>query len=116
LNNCTFEHLRSSSTNPPAIYFSSSLSTLNTTDCIFKNISGSNVNINAGVMYYNMYSSSSYLYSGYYNVTGNTFINISAEKSAIHFNRTFKTLKISNNNFRNISISSSGGVFYFINC
>jgi hypothetical protein len=109
VNNCTFEHLRSNYTYAPAIYFNGSYSTLNITECIFNNVSGSYIDSNGGAIYY--YMSSSYTYLGYYNISGNIFINISTTKSTIHFLGTFKTLTFSNNSFRNILISSSGGVF-----
>jgi hypothetical protein len=51
-------------------------------------------------------------YGRYYNLSGNTFINISSGgRSTINLRGGFVTLTFSNNSFRNILISNSGGVY-----
>jgi hypothetical protein len=50
---------------------------------------------------------------GYYNVTGNTFIEIKTNRSAVQLVGSFLSFKFNNNSFCNVSSNAQGGVFKF---
>jgi hypothetical protein len=81
----------------------------NITNCFFKNISSSHNSPRGGAIYCNMNNN---INIGYY-VSGNTFIEIKTNKSAIQLNGSFSSLIFTSNSFFNVSSIYEGGVFKF---
>jgi hypothetical protein len=107
--NCTFEHIRGTSTPSPAIYAITVSSNVNVSDCVFNNISHSG-SPSAGAIYYNMSTDG----NGHYNISGNSFFNISTNKSVLVINGIFTSLLFSYNCFCNVSSVSDGGVYFIL--
>jgi hypothetical protein len=82
----------------------------NITDCFFKNLSTDHNNPRAGVINFNMNSNN----FANHNLSGNTFIDIKTNKSAVVHIGSFSSLIFSYNSFYNVSSEGQGGVFFFI--
>jgi hypothetical protein len=65
--------------------------------------------LHAGAVYYYMDTFG----NGYYNIKGNTFSEISTNKSVLVLLGTFSSLLFSYNTFYNVSSKNEGGVFLF---
>jgi hypothetical protein len=111
--NSSFENMRSTGEYPAAIgiYFYGSNQKCNVTDCFFRNISSSANNALAGAIYHILYNTNNV---AYYNISGNTFIEIKTNKSALVFSGSFSSLIFNYNTFYNVSSVNEGGVFKFI--
>jgi hypothetical protein len=80
-------------------------------DCLFRNISNSNASPFAGAFYCNMGSNDNK--EGNFSISGNRFINIDSNKSAIYILGSFSSFIFSNNHFINVSSTTQGGVYFY---
>jgi hypothetical protein len=103
LSNCSFLNLLH--TDRPTITNPNPYPDFTISDCLFKNISNSNASPFAGAFYCKL--------NTYYTISGNIFININANKSAIYILGTFSSFIFSNNHFFNISSTKEGGVYLY---
>jgi hypothetical protein len=108
--NSTFSVLKRTSSQPPAIYVSYYSANINISDSIFTSISSSSRFILAGAIYFNMSTT-----NGYYNISKNTFFDISTNKSVLVLTGAFSNLTFSYNIFYNVTSTDTtdgGGVFF----
>jgi hypothetical protein len=110
--NCSFENLRGTIVHPGSIGCHDPIAKYNVTLCFFRNISNTNSSAWGGAFHCNMNNNNNF---GYYNVTGNTFIEIRTNKSAVQLNGTFSSLVFSYNSFYNVSSVLQGGVLKLSN-
>jgi hypothetical protein len=111
--NSTFIHLKSFYNSPTAIHIQFPSGNINISYSFFTNISSSyasSSNNYCGIICYNMSSTG----NGYYNIRGNTFSEISTNKSVLVLGGTFSSLLFSYNTFYNVSSTNEGGVLFFI--
>jgi hypothetical protein len=109
--NCSFEDIIGTFGVPGSIGVWDSNQKFNVTNCFFRNISSNHSNPRAGAFNCDMNNFNNF---GYYNVSGNTFIDIHTNKSAARFNGTFLSLEFSYNSFYNVSSTNQSGVDLFI--
>jgi hypothetical protein len=102
--------LKNTNNKTGAISIESDETHINVSDNIFKNISCSGNSPLAGAIYYYM----STISNGYYDMSGNTFIEIKTNKSVINLVGSFSLLMFSYNSFYNVSSTSQGGVYLFL--
>jgi hypothetical protein len=105
--NCSFENLKGSGYTV-AIHIFNANANINISDSIFRNITTSH-GASSGAVYYSMNTN----YKGHYNISENTFIEVSANKSVIHFVGTFLSLTFNYNSFYSVSSTTQGGVYLF---
>jgi hypothetical protein len=93
------------------IHIGYSICNINISDSVFSSISSSYTgsDLSAGAVYYNMSATS----NGYYNISGNTFSDISTNKSVLVLSGSFSSLLFSYNTFYNVSSTDKGGVIFF---
>jgi hypothetical protein len=108
--NCSFEKMKSIGEYPISIGVFDPYSKYNITNCFFRNLSSNSSNIRGGAINCEMINNNNY---GYYDISGNTFIDIKTNKSVITLNGSFSSLIFSYNSFYNVSSSGEGGVYLF---
>jgi hypothetical protein len=106
--NCSFENIRTSSDRAAAIIVYDVNQKFNITNCFFRNILSGVNEIRGGTFNCEMNTRSNI---GYYNISGNTFIDINTNRSVILLNGTFSSLIFSYNSFYNVSSVNRGGVY-----
>jgi hypothetical protein len=80
-------------------------------DCIFKDISSNLASTLAGACCCSMGSSDNK--PGNFNISGNRFVDVKANKSAMYIVGTFSSFIFSNNHFINVSSTNEGGVYFY---
>jgi hypothetical protein len=106
--NCSFENMRGTGEFQAPIGVWDVNAKYNVTKCFFRNISSSyGSNLRAGAFQCNMNNNK----FGYYNVTGNIFIEIKTNRSAVQLVGSFLSLIFSYNSFYNVSSTGQGGVY-----
>jgi hypothetical protein len=108
--NCSFENLRDTGMWPASIGVYDLNAKYNLTECFFRNISSNNGSIRAGAINCDMTIRND---DGYFNISGNTFIEIKTNKSVVLLYGSFLSLIFSYNSFYNVSSIYEGGVFKF---
>jgi hypothetical protein len=110
--NSSFEDMKSLGSYSPVVGVWDTNQKYNITNCFFTNFSCSSSS-KAGAAYYVMTNNNNF---GYFNISGNTFIEIKTNKSVMNLNGSFSSLIFSSNSFYNVSSVYQGGVYlFFIN-
>jgi hypothetical protein len=113
--NCSFENVQSNMDMPPGIgiYTAGTHPKYNITDCFFRNLSSTDGNVRGGAINCDMRIRNN---DGYFNISGNTFINVKTNISVVTLSGNFLSLTFIYNSFYNVSSPKEGGVLfiYFI--
>jgi hypothetical protein len=110
--NTSFENLRGTGEFPPSIGVYDANAKYNVTECIFKNLSSTHGGPRAGGFQCSMNNNNNF---GYYNVSGNTFIEVKTNRSAVQLQGTFISFIFSYNSFFNVTSAIQGGVYFSLN-
>jgi hypothetical protein len=105
-DNCSFANITSTSTYPTAIYATYGEGPLHLFNSAFYNLSAPSASYGIAI-YLN--------FGGYtYNITGNSFLQLSGSRPAIYTYNTPTTCPHDFNSFINITSSNYGGVFIYL--
>jgi hypothetical protein len=107
LTNSSFTNIKTTS-QYSAIHFESSTNNIYISDSVFTNALSNSSSSHAAAVYYYISTDG----NGCYNIKGNTFYDISTNKSVLVLSGTFSSLLFRYNTFYNVSSTGDRGVIF----